>query len=103
MATTNNRRYKQNTPAPQIAENELGKRPPQATELEEMVLGALMIEKDAYSNIADLLRPESFYEHKNGLIFEAIRALAVKEEPIDSYTVAEKLKESRQLTRNRWY
>jgi len=92
MATTNNRRYKQNTPAPQIAENELGKRPPQATELEEMVLGALMIEKDAYSNIADLLRPESFYEHKNGLIFEAIRALAVKEEPIDSYTVAEKLK-----------
>ena len=55
MATTNNRRYKQNTPAPQIAENELGKRPPQATELEEMVLGALMIEKDAYSNIADLL------------------------------------------------
>ncbi len=70
----------------------MGKRPPQAIELEEMILGALMIEKDAYSNVADLLRPESFYDHKNELIFEAIRALAVKEEPIDSYTVAEKLK-----------
>ncbi len=98
MATTNNQRYKKNTSTPKIAENELGKLPPQAIELEEKVLGALMIEKDAYSNIADLLRPESFYEHKNGLIFEAIRALAVKEEPIDSYTVAEKLKSLGNLT-----
>lgn len=57
------------------------------------MLGALMIEKDAYGTVADLLRPEVFYNDKHRLIFEAIRALAAKEEPIDMMTVGEKLRQ----------
>lgn len=57
------------------------------------MLGALMIEKDAYGTVADLLRPEVFYNDKHRLIFEAIRALAAKEEPIDLMTVGEKLRQ----------
>lgn len=57
------------------------------------MLGALMIEKDAYGIVADLLRPEVFYNDKHRLIFEAIRALAAKEEPIDLMTVGEKLRQ----------
>ncbi len=77
---------------PKVGPNDLGKLPPQAPELESSVLGALMIEKDAYATVADLLRPESFYKDQNRLVFEAIRALAAKDEPIDILSVAEKLK-----------
>ena len=75
-----------------VGPNEMGKLPPQAIELEDSVLGALMIEKDAYATVADLLRPECFYKDQNRLIFEAIRALASKDEPIDVLSTAEKLK-----------
>ena len=43
-----------------VGANEIGKLPPQALELEESVIGAMMIEKDAFNTVADLLRPESF-------------------------------------------
>ena len=69
----------------------MGKVQPQATDVEEAVLGALMLEKDAYSVISDLLKPETFYEHKNQLIFEAIQQLALNQEPIDMLTVTNKL------------
>ncbi len=75
-----------------VGANEAGKLPPQAPELEESVLGALMIEKDAYMSVSDLLRAESFYNDKNRLIFEAIQSLAMADEPIDALTVVEKLK-----------
>ena len=91
MATANNNRKPHNTIA-KVAANEMGKLPPQALELEESVLGALMIEKDAFATIADLLRPESFYSDRNGHIFEAIRSLAAKDAPIDMLSVMEKLK-----------
>lgn len=84
--------YKKRTNTTQVGANDLGKLPPQAPELEDSVLGALMIEKEAYAMVADLLRPESFYKDQNRLIFEAIRALAAKDQPIDVLSVAEKLK-----------
>ena len=90
MATTSNNRKK--TATPKVGANEMGKLPPQAPELEESVLGALMIEKDAYASIADLLRPESFYADSNACIFEAIRSLAAKDAPIDLLSVVEQLK-----------
>lgn len=68
-----------------------GRIQPQAVELEEAVLGALMIERDAYSIVSDILRPEAFYEHKHQLIYAAITDLAVKQEPIDILTVKEQL------------
>ena len=54
--------------------DEYGHLQPQAPELEEAVLGALMIEKDAYSLVSEILRPESFYEHRHQLIYQAITA-----------------------------
>ena len=91
MATTSNTKRK-STPAPKVGANDMGKLPPQALELEESVLGALMIEKDAYASIADLLRPESFYADRNAHIFDAIRSLAAKDAPIDLLSVVEQLK-----------
>ena len=45
----------------------LGKVPPQALDLEEAVLGALMLEKDALTNVIDILRPETFYKDNHKL------------------------------------
>lgn len=75
-----------------VGPNDMGKLPPQAQELEESILGALMIEKEAFASVADLLRPESFYKDQNRLVYEGIAALAAKEQPIDILSVAEKLK-----------
>jgi len=75
-----------------VGANEAGKLPPQAQELEDSVLGALMIEKDAYGSVADLLRPEVFYKDQNRMVYEAIRELAAKDQPIDILSVGEKLR-----------
>lgn len=99
MPTTKNANKKNTTPTPiVVGANEFGKLPPQAQELEEAVLGALMLEREAYIIVADLLRPESFYNPKNRYIYEAIRALAAKDQPIDLMTVVEKLKSLGTLT-----
>lgn len=71
--------------------NDYGRIQPQATELEEAVLGALMIERDAYSLVSEILRPESFYEHRHQLIYAAITDLAINQKPVDILTVKEQL------------
>ena len=76
---------------------ELGKVPPQALELEEAVLGAIMLEKDAIISVIDILRPESFYKESHRMIFEAVLELSRKLEPIDLLTVSEQLKKKEQL------
>lgn len=75
-----------------VGANEMGKLPPQALDLEKSVIGALMIEKDAFAAVADLLRPESFYSDQHRHIFDAIRALSTKDAPIDILSVVEQLK-----------
>ena len=74
-----------------------GKVQPQALELEKVVLGALMLEKDAYSEISETLRPECFYDKRHELIFKAIVDLAVSFRPIDMLTVSEQLKRNSAL------
>ena len=64
---------------------------PQARELEQTVLGALMIDKDAYAVVCELLYPESFYEVRNQKVYTAIRELSMKELPVDVWTVTEQL------------
>ncbi|MDR0891484.1 MAG: replicative DNA helicase [Mediterranea sp.] len=68
-----------------------GRVQPQATEVEEAVLGALMLEKDAYSMVSEILRPESFYEHRHQLIYTAITNLAMNQQPVDILTVKDAL------------
>ena len=64
---------------------------PQAPEIEKAVLGALMIDKDAYLEVCNLLRPESFYEPRNQMVYEAIQQLSRDENPIDVLTVTDML------------
>ena len=64
---------------------------PQAPEVEKAVLGALMIDKDAYLEVCDLLRPESFYEPRNQMVYEAIQKLSMEQNPVDVLTVADML------------
>lgn len=69
-----------------------GKVPPQAKELEEAVLGAIMLEKSAFDTVVEILKPECFYVEANQRIFRAMQGLAIKSLPIDLLTVVEELK-----------
>ena len=77
--------------------SEYGKVPPQAVDLEEAVLGALMLEKDAFAVVGDLLKPECFYKDAHQRIFRAVHQLFIKDEPVDLLTVSEKLKSTGEL------
>ena len=57
--------------------------PPQAVDLEEAILGALMLEKDAYIEVSDFLRPECFYKEAHQKIYQAIQTLSINSEPVD--------------------
>jgi len=74
-----------------------GKLPPQAVDLEEAVLGALMLEKNALTSVIDILHPDSFYKDTHKIIFKAIRRLFDKTQPIDILTVTNELKLSGEL------
>ena len=71
---------------------DLGKLQPQDTELEEAILGALMLEKDAYVKVCDILKPESFYDVRNKKIYSAIQSLGALQRPIDMLTVTDQLR-----------
>jgi replicative DNA helicase len=77
-----------------VSTEETGRLQPQARELEEAVLGALMLEKDAYSIVSEILSPECFYDKTHELIFTAIQNLAIQEKPIDILTVVDQLRKS---------
>ena len=74
-----------------------GKLPPQAIDVEEAVLGALMLERDAYVTVADIITSKSFYKEENQKIFESIKNLSEKEKPIDLLMVTQELKDREQL------
>jgi replicative DNA helicase len=97
MAKTNTPIHKKSTVNVQLAGLELGKKPPQAIDLEEAVLGAAMLEKDAFIDIQDLLKPESFYKEAHQKIYQAILDLSSSHNPIDIYTVSEALKKNGEL------
>src|SRR6188768_822885 len=69
-----------------------GKVPPQAKDLEEAVLGAIMLEKSAFDSVVEILKPECFYVDAHQRIFKAMQGLAIKSLPIDLLTVVEELK-----------
>ncbi|MFI5132881.1 MAG: replicative DNA helicase [Chitinophagales bacterium] len=74
-----------------------GKVPPQAKELEEAVLGAIMLEKNAFDTIVEILKPECFYVEAHQRIFKAMQGLAQKSQPIDILTVVEELRSKEEL------
>ena len=92
MANTklnNKTQYKQNAKA---ATTSFSKQQPQAIELEEVVLGGMMLDKDAVARVIDILNVGVFYVRKHQLIFEAIQNMFAKSEPVDIMTVVEELR-----------
>ncbi len=90
---------KKNTPQTKVSQIdlELGKLPPQAIELEEAVLGAIMMEKNAIVEVMDILTPDSFYKEEHQKIFQAIIDLSSNDKAIDILTVTEELRKRNQL------
>jgi replicative DNA helicase len=76
---------------------EKGKLPPQALELEEAVLGAMMIDKKGVDEVIDILQSEAFYKEAHKHIFEAIFQLFTDSQPIDLLTVSSQLKKNAKL------
>lgn len=89
MAEQRNTTRAARKPAP--VDNTYGHLQPQALDVEKAVLGALLIDKDAYSVVCEILYPESFYEPRNQKVYSAIRTLSMAEQPVDILTVAEQL------------
>ncbi|MEN9942402.1 MAG: hypothetical protein RLZZ91_403 [Bacteroidota bacterium] len=77
--------------------NEMGKLPPQAIDLEEAVIGAMLLEGKSLNAVIDILKPESFYKEQNGDIFEAIRDLFGAGQAVDILTVTQALRKAGKL------
>lgn len=92
-----NQKYNKKKQPPTSFQTDIGFIPPQAVELEEAVLGAILIEKEAYQSIEDILKPDDFYVESNKLIYQAIRSLNGESRPVDMLTVTEKLKSGNKL------
>ncbi len=73
------------------------KLPPQNLEAETSLLGALLIDKNAITKIADIIRPDDFYRDSNGMIYEAMVDLYEQREPIDVVSLSNRLSECKQL------
>ncbi|WP_347052644.1 replicative DNA helicase [Flavobacterium olei] len=76
---------------------EKGKLPPQVIDLEEAVLGAMMIDKKGVDDVIDILQPDAFYKDAHKHIFEAILQLFTETQPIDILTVSTQLKKNGKL------
>ncbi|MCS7004679.1 MAG: replicative DNA helicase [Cytophagales bacterium] len=89
--TTGNQRFTSKTPI-QTVLNELGNVPPHEIALEEVVLGAMMLERDALTEVIDFLTPEVFYDERHQKIFQAIREIFQRSEPVDLMSVVAELR-----------
>ncbi len=82
-------------------QDSFGRLQPQELDFERVVLGALLLEKDAYSQVSEILKPESFYDPRHQLIFEAIRRLNIEQKsrpPISNTMPASLRKRPRHAT-----
>ena len=95
--TTNRRSSSRRNQALAPEEDAYGRLQPQNLELEQAVIGALLIEQDAYGLVAEILRPESFYDHKHQLIYDAVRSLSSQQKPVDLLTITEYLNSQNNL------
>ena len=84
--------------AASLIQLERGKIPPQALDLEEVVLGAMLIDKKGVDEIIDILHPEVFYREAHQHIYQAIFSLFESSEPIDLLTVSAELKRQESWT-----
>lgn len=86
-----NRNTQNRRPASTPIDNAYGHIPPQAVEIEQVVLGALLIDGEAFGVVSEMLHPETFYDPRHKHIFTAIQTLNMTERPADILTVREEL------------
>ena len=91
------KKAKKTVSKPKVLISPDGKLPPQAIELEQAVLGALMNDNDAISNSIELLKPENFYQTEHQKVFSAIEDLFNNTQPVDILTVTNLLKQKGDL------
>ncbi len=77
--------------------SEAGRIPPQDTEAEKSLLGAMMLADDAMAEILTILKPDDFYELRHQIIFQAMSSLYDQHKPIDLLTLTAELKTQKKL------
>ena len=92
LTNLNRDRKQRRKSSPDLSTMVYGKVPPQAKDLEEAVLGAIMLEKSAFDTVVEILKPECFYVEGHQRIYKAMQGLAQKSQPIDILTVVEELR-----------
>ncbi len=97
FTSLNTDRKTRRKPSVDVSAMQLGKLPPQARELEEAVLGAIMLEKSAFDTVIEILKEECFYVDAHQKIYKAYVSLAQNSQPIDILTVVEELKKREDL------
>ncbi|MDX1956779.1 MAG: replicative DNA helicase [Chitinophagaceae bacterium] len=97
LTNLNRDRKQRKKNVPDLTPMVYGKVPPQAKELEEAVLGAIMLEKNAFDAVVEILKPECFYVEAHQRIFRSMQSLAQKSQPIDILTVSEELRTREEL------
>jgi len=90
--TTNRKSGKRNIDIEKLMAS--SNQPPSATEVEMAVLGAMLIDEDAVPKAIEILKPESFFDKRNRIVFESMTSLYEANEPIDTVSVYEELKKS---------
>ena len=88
---------KRRSSSPASIDNTYGHMPPQAIEIEQVVIGALLIDTEAFGLVSEMLHPETFYDPRHKFIFEAISALNMSERPADILTVTDELRKMGKL------
>lgn len=97
MAKQQQKKYNNRQQDQPLSTEIAGKIQPQAIELEEAILGSLLIESKAYFDVENILQAEHFYLEAHQIIYKAILQLATQRKPVDMLTVAEYLKSSGEL------
>lgn len=102
MASNNDKKKRTKELADQTREREVlqmtfGKVPPQAKDIEEAILGAIMLETFAFDKVNEMIHPEVFYVYAHQIIYEAMIRLSVKSQPIDILSVSEELRAMEKL------
>ena len=82
-----------------MADQTFNKIPPQNIEVEQSLLGALLLDKNAFDKIADIVQPTDFYKDAHRYIFEVMQTLYSKQEPLDLVTVSNLLEEKKLIER----
>ena len=93
----NNRKPTVRIKNPSVLTGDIGKIPPQATDIEQVVLGAMMLEKEALNDTINIISKECFYDPRHQFIYAAMHDLFANTKPVDLITVTNRLQKNGEL------